>query len=40
MISHMSSINDAFLLDFARIFVYPTAISQDIKASDVFIALF
>ncbi|SRR5713101_2377236 len=40
MISPMSSRNDGFLLDFARIFVYSTAISQDIKAADVFMALF
>jgi hypothetical protein len=36
----MASRNDGFVLDFTRIFVYPTAILQEIKASDVFRALF
>ena len=40
MISHMASRNDVFLLDFAHIFVYPTAILQEIKAVDVFRAFF
>ena len=36
----MASRHDGFLLDFTRIFVYPTAILQEIKTSDVFRALF
>ena len=36
----MANRNDGFLFDFTRIFVYPTAILQEIKTSDVFRALF
>lgn len=39
MMRHTSSSNDIFLLDFARLFIYLTAIEQEIKTPDSVMAL-